>query len=733
MTDVSASRPAPRRATPADPLPGVTVDRSMPASGSRNMPPELGPDAIAILEGRTFIYSDSVGDVPGGSIGGLVHADTRFLSRWVLTINGVRLLTLRAGVVDHYSAEFFLTNPPLPGTGGDGPPLSANTIGVRRLRFVGDGLHERIELQSFAREPVRLEVRLSVGNDFADLFEIKAEVRDRSAQIERDHAADGSRLLFRYRNGRFHAQTAVEADPHATRLEGDDLVWQLELAAGERWEVTLTVPLRLGPREIQPMHRDFGDVFAPDGKPDPLLAWVADMPWLETDSDLVRQVMRKTRQDLVALRMEARLGDEEIVLPAAGLPWFLTLFGRDTLITAYQTVAVGPWLAEGAVLALAQFQGTRVDDFRDEEPGKILHELRQGELTVLGLKPHDPYYGTADATMLWLILLSECWRWTSDDELVRSLRAQVLAALEWIDRYGDRDGDGYVEYGTRSPQGLGNQCWRDSWNGIQFADGSLPVLPIATCELQGYAYDAKLRSAELADGPLADPTLAARLRAEAGSLRERFDRDFWIEERGGYYAVGLDGDKRRIDSMTSNMGQLLWSGIVPRERAPAIARQLGSEALFSGWGVRTLSTGDSGFNPIGYHTGTVWPHDNSLIAAGLAAYGFRDEANRIALALLDAAGFCDFRLPEAFSGYPRSVGRFPVPYPTACSPQAWATGAPLLLLRAMAGLEARGGELTLDPHLPPDIGRLTIHGLRAFGQRWNVEASGGKGSIRPAD
>jgi glycogen debranching enzyme len=377
-------------------------------------------------------------------------------------------------------------------------------------------------------------------------------------------------------------------------------------------------------------------------------------------------------------------------------------------------------------------QGKEINDFKDEEPGKILHEIRQGELTRLGLKPHSPYYGTADATMLWLILLSEYWRWTADSGLVRRLAPNVFAALEWIDRYGDRDSDGYVEYQTRSPQGLGNQCWRDSWDGVQFSDGRIPYLPLATCELQGYVYDAKERMAELAAGPLENPMLAGRLRAEAAALRERFDRDFWIDERGGYYAIALDGDKRRVDSKTSNMGHLLWSGIVSAERADRVVRQLMSDAMFSGWGVRTLSTEDSGYNPIGYHLGTVWPHDNSLIALGLSRYGYREEANRIALAQMEAASYTGYRLPEAFSGYPRSVSRFPVPYPTACSPQAWATAAPMVFLRTMLGLDAVDGTLKVDPFVPQRFGHISIRGITAFGARWDLEAVGNTGTVQRA-
>ena len=545
-----------KRATPADPMPGSTVDRSIPSPKRRNLPPELGPNAIAILEGRTFLYSDAVGDVTKGSIGGLIHADTRFLDQWLLTVDGERLLALRSGTVDHYSAAFFLTNPQMAG-------LAPNTLGIRRLRFVGDGLHERIEVSNYVEKPVNVELRLAVGTDFADLFEVKDVVRDRSAQIVRDHAPDGARLAFRYANKGFDAETVVEVSTPPDRLDGDDFVWDLALPPRGEWTCDVRVPLRLGPNEIQPLHRDFGEAFAPEGA-DPVSRWLEQIPRFESDSQLLTDVIAKSARDILALRIEVKTPHENIVLPAAGLPWFLTLFGRDTLLTSYQLVAFGPRIARGALIALGTLQGTKMDDFRDEEPGKIPHELRAGELTRLELKPHSPYYGTADATILWLTLLSEYWRWTRDDEFVVSLRDNALAALRWIDEYGDLDGDGYVEYATRSSQGLGNQCWRDSWDGIQFADGTIPPLPIATCEIQGYVYDAKQRLAELADGPLADPALATRLRAEAQALQERFDRDFWIDDRGGYYAIGLDGDKRRIDSMTSNIGQLLWTGIVPR-------------------------------------------------------------------------------------------------------------------------------------------------------------------------
>ncbi|GIG94833.1 amylo-alpha-1,6-glucosidase [Plantactinospora mayteni] len=710
-----------RRPTPADPTPGV-AGANAPSSVVRTQPPELGPDAVAVVEGRSFMVSNAAGDVPVGTIGGLVHDDTRLLSQWELTLGGAPLLILSSGLVDDDSAAFFLTN-------SDLPHVPTNSVGVRRQRFISDTMQERIELECFANEVQSVQLRLRVGTDFADLFEIKQRVRDRSASIIRDHSTDGSRLCFTYRNADFTAVTDIQVSPPVDRVEENDLIWDLHLQPGVKWEAELVVALPRQPSELPSLHRRFGQGFDLVGE-DPTHGWQEDCPDQDLDSDLLNRVLQKSKMDLVALRIEQTIGDETIVLPAAGLPWFLTVFGRDSLVTAYQSLSFGPRLARGAIRSLANYQGSKLDDFRDEEPGKILHEVRSGELTRTGEKPHNPYYGTSDATQLWLILLSEYWRWTLDDDFVRRFRDNVHAALRWIDRYGDLDRDGYVEYATRSPQGLGNHSWRDSADGIAYSDGTIPVLPIATCEIQGYTYDAKLRIAELADGPLRDPELAERLRADAHQLREQFNRDFWIDERGGYYAIGLDGDKRPINSMTSNMGQLLWSGIVPPERAKVIAGQLLSSQMFSGWGIRTTSTDDQCYNPIGYHSGTVWPHDNSLIAYGLARYGFRDEATRVMVAMLQAADFSAHRLPEAFAGYDRSYGRKPVPYPTACTPQAWASAAPLLFVRTLLGLEARDGQLLLDPHLPEEFGRIRLHRMQAFGKRWDLEATGDQGHVR---
>ena len=408
----------------------------------------------------------------------------------------------------------------------------------------------------------------------------------------------------------------------------------------------------------------------------------------------------------------------------------MAVFGRDSLLTSFQALPFTPVLAKTTLRMLALLQGTQVDDFRDEEPGKIIHELRLGEMTAFEERPHSPYYGAADSTPLFLILLDEYERWSGDAELVRDLERAARLALAWIDNYGDRDGDGYVEYERRNTKtGLENQCWKDSWDSIRYADGRHAPLPRATCEIQGYVYDAKMRSARLAREIWSDPVLADRLEREAKALRRRFNEDFWLIDRG-YFALALDGKKQKVDALSSNIGHLLWSGIVEEDKAAAVAAHLMSERLFSGWGVRTMAEGDAAYNPIGYHVGTVWPHDTSIIAHGLQRYGYRQEAGRLALGILNAAVFFDGRLPEAFAGFPESLTRYPVEYPTACSPQAWATGAPLLLLRVLLGMRPIQESLLVAPAIPKTIERIELLGIPG---RWGKADAFGRGMVDLTD
>jgi glycogen debranching enzyme len=660
---------------------------------------------ISILDGSTFVVSDRRGDIEAGpdQPHGLFFADTRFLSRWVLTLEGHPLEVLSTDDVDYFSAQFFLYPPT--GTIYENPDLS-----VIRQRTVGDGIHEDVRLLNHSGRAVDVTLRVAADSDFADLFEVKDALKKTG---ERYREVRDEALIVGYRREDFVRETEI-APSASCEIGADGLVFRVSIPAHGEWQTCLDVIPHAG-RAPRRKH-GHGSVHEP--LPNMKLGldeWIRQAPTIGSSWDKLGHIYWRSLVDLAALRFypDAVPGAS---VPAAGLPWFMALFGRDSVITSYQALPFAPELAETTLRALAALQGTRVDPFRDEEPGKILHELRVGELTHFHERPHSPYYGTADATPLWLVLLDETERWTGNADLVRELEPNARAALAWIDEHGDRDGDGYVEYQRGDDEtGLDNMCWKDSWNSILFADGTNSVLPRATCEIQGYVYDAKRRCARLAREVWDDPVLAADLDRQAGELKDRFNRDFWLADRG-YYALALDGERRAVDSLTSNIGHLLWSGIVQDDRAERIARHLMSDAMFSGWGVRTMAEGMGGYNPIEYHNGTVWPHDSAFVAAGLRRYGFAEDAARIGFALLEAATYFDWRLPEVFAGYPRSLTSFPVEYPTASSPQAWATGTPLLLLRVMLGLEPDGDRLRSDPVLPRGIDELSFSPDRG---RWS--------------
>jgi glycogen debranching enzyme len=606
--------------------------------------------------------------------------------------------------IDYFSAQFFLYPPT--GTIYKNPELS-----VIRRRSVGDGFHEDVLLANHSGEPIELAFHVDADADFADLFEVKDALR-KTGRLYREVRGDA--LVLGYQRDDFVRETVISSSEEAS-VTDDGLSFRVKIAPHDQWRTCLDVVPKAD-RQARPKH-GHGSISrpAPNMKLT-LQEWIAAAPQLESSWDKLGHIYWRSLVDLAALRFYSDIIPGASV-PAAGLPWFMALFGRDSVITSYQALPFVPELAQTTLRVLAARQGATVDAFRDEEPGKILHELRVGELTHFGERPHSPYFGAADATPLWLILLDEAERWTGDAQLVRDLEPNARAALAWIDEHGDRDGDGYVEYERGAETGLDNMCWKDSWNSILFADGTNSKLPRATCEIQGYVYDAKRRCARLARRVWNDPALADRLEREADDLKARFNRDFWIPERG-FYAIALDGDKRQVDSLTSNIGHLLWSGIVEDDKAESVVGHLMSPAMFSGWGVRTMAVGEEGYNPIEYHNGTVWPHDNAFIAAGLRRYGHPEHAATIGYAILEAATYFDWRLPEVFAGYDRELTNFPVEYPTASSPQAWATGAPLLLLRAMLGLEAEGDRLLRAPVLPPQISELSLSGVCG---RWSPE------------
>ncbi len=667
-------------------------------------------NTISILDGSTFVVSDRRGDIDAGpdQPHGLFYKDTRFLSRWRLTVNGTAPDVLSTDDVDYFAAQFFLVPPT--GTIYRNPYLS-----VIRKRFVGEGFHEDVTVLNHDAEPATLELRIEAGADFADLFEVK-DALAKKGKLYRE-LRDGE-LVLGYRRETFVREVLIGSSA-PVEIEENALLFRLTIPPRGEWSTCLEV--RPVTEQVCVPKYGHGESEPKPNIGESLEQWLEDAPRLETDWDALEHIYRRSLVDLAALRFYPDDGSDASI-PAAGLPWFMALFGRDSLLTSYQALPFAPELAATTLRVLAARQGKEVDRFREEEPGKILHELRFGELTVFGERPHSPYFGTYDATPLFLVLLDELERWTGDAALVRELEGPARAALTWIDEYGDRDGDGYVEYERNTESGLENQCWKDSWNSILFADGTMSSTPRATCEIQGYVYDAKVRAARLARQLWGDPVLAERLERDAAELKARFNRDFWLPERS-FFALALDGEKRPVDSLTSNIGHLLWSGIVDDEKAEAVARHLLGPALFSGWGVRTMAAGEGGYNPIEYHNGTVWPHDNSLVAAGLARYGYREEAARIAASLLEAATYFRYRLPEVFAGYPRELTGFPVEYPTASSPQAWATGTPLLFLRVLLGLEPRGDRLEVDPVLPDEIGELALRGIPGRWARVDAEAA----------
>jgi glycogen debranching enzyme len=669
---------------------------------------------ITILEGSTFCISDELGDVAGMTSGLYAH-DTRFLSRLALRLDGERPLLLSSGAVEHFAASFYLRNPAVEGVPHD-------SLSISRERFVGTGLHERIAVRNESMEPLAFELSLEVAADFADIISVK---QHDFALGDPEHApplpppaplAEAGHHQIVLDDPAGDLRTRVTLSERG-RLRDGALVYELRLDPHQRWELRVGVaPALHRDAEVELAERDEEqrELLA-----DAVAAWTLRVPRVRGGWDGLRRAFDRSISDLAALRMRA--GEHRRPLFAAGMPWFMTVFGRDTLITSLQTLLLGPELAVGALDALAELQADHDDPSIDAEPGKIVHEIRHGRAAE---KWFPRYYGTVDATPLFLVLLAETWRWTDDADLATRLREPALRALEWIDRYGDRDGDGLVEYERRSGRGLANQSWKDSGDSQRFHDGRLAGTPIAPVEVQGYVYDAKRGIAEIAREVWRDRELADRLEAEAEALRARFDDAYWVDERGGFYALALDGGKRPVDARCSNMGHLLWSGIVPPERVDGVVDQLLSETLWSGWGIRTMASDEAAFNPISYHNGTVWPHDSALAAWGLARRGHHEASRRVSRALIEAAGHFEWSLPEVFAGYARDESPFPIAYPTAARPQAWAAGTPILLVRVLLGIEpdrARQRLVTsIHDELPSWLDGLRVEGVRAFGRSWVV-------------
>lgn len=679
-----------------------------------------GSADVTLVEGSAFAISDSLGNFNPGSPQGLFFRDTRFLSRFQLRLNGSYPEVLAGTSTEPFSARFVARARTAAGSKHESSVL------VFRRRYVGRGLREDIEIRNYGTEPAYCELMLEFGADFAGLFEVK-EGRVGVEGEAHSVTADGSTLIFEYRSGSVHRGTRVTLAGEPV-LRGASALFEVIVPAHGSWSTCAQVTAVIGGEVIEPRYR-CGDPVERATPKERLARWRSDVPIVESDHEWLGAVVARGAEDLGALRIfDPDYPDRTVV--AAGAPWFMTLFGRDSLLTSWMALMVDPDLALGVVQTLARFQGDDVDPRNEEEPGRILHEMRFGEAASLSLGGGRIYYGTADATPLFVMLLGELRRWGLAREAVDELLPHADRAMRWIEEFGDRDSDGYVEYQRASDRGLVNQGWKDSWDGVRFADGSLPRAPIALAEVQAYVYGAYLARAHFAE-EVGEAETAATWRKKARVLRENFNRDFWVEDKG-WFAMGLDADKRPIDALASNMGHCLWTGIVDADKAALVAERLVSPEMFNGWGVRTLAATMSGYNPISYHSGSVWPHDSAIVAAGLMRYGFVEAAQKVVMGLLDAAASQGGRLPELYAGLDRAEHPTVVAYPTSCSPQAWSSAAPLLMLRTLLRLDpwVPHGKVWLAPELPPAISYLAVHRIPLAGSRVTVRVDGGDLEVR---
>jgi len=683
----------------------------------------VGPAVVATHLDDEVLISERDATITAEARLGYFIADTRLVSGYHLEIGRHAPLLLNSSQIQAPSARYEFTNEHF--VDDRGLEVPEHTLHLRLDRVLGRGVHEDYELTNYCGEPVELVMAVSIHSDFADIFDVKDLRLQRRGTVRSTWDPDGLVLTNQFQHEGFRRGLRVEArraSGEVTYANGA-LLFPLDLEPGASWSCCLLWrPVLEGDEPLPTIgecHQLLGAA-AGGARDDFAAASVA------TSDPATTATIHQAIDDLAQLRLRARIrpgfldldGDEgdaaRYSIPAAGVPWFVTLFGRDALTVALQALPITGELARGTLRALAALQATGWDDDRDMQPGKIEHEIRRGELAALHLVPHTPYYGSHDATPLFVLTAAASWRWSADREELDRLRPHVEAALDWVDEQGDEDGDGIQEYRTRSQRGYFNQAWKDAHDAILHADGSLPELPIATCELQGLVVAAKRAWAGTLEQAYEDDAGAERLRREASRLAELIEERFFWEAEGTYY-LGLDGRKRPIETVSSNPGQLLYYRAIEEGRAALVAKRLFADDLWSGWGIRTLSADHPSFNPFSYQLGSVWPHDCVLIADGLRRYGFDEESHRIARAMLEAAAALANRtLPELFAGLQRDEASFPVQYLGANVPQAWASGAIVHLLDVFLGFEpnAAAGTLRLRASLPDWLDRIELSGLR---------------------
>lgn len=677
-----------------------------------------------IKENDLFLLTDEKGNIPvDHPYGlGLYTKDTRFLSKLNLLINGEEPILLSSDAAENYQAKIMLTNPHME-KGGE-LILWRESVEIQRTRFISNGvLYEAIKVKNYFPKPVQFDITVEMDVDFKDMFIVRGfqtgKVGTRTGQVVGDNS-----LTFGYEGeDSLTRRLLVEWDRQAKEIhESGQVTFGFSLSHSEEETVTFA---------IQPQVGDEGGEkpVAPD----------AALAQLKESYNRWEQKTTKVKTDFAPLQrlVDRGIGDLRVLLtdlgygqfPVAGLPWFGVPFGRDSLIAALQMLSFNPEVAKGTILTMAHYQGTKLDPWRDEQPGKIMHELRFGELANTNQIPFTPYYGTIDATPLFLILVTEYVKWTGDFEILRDIDENIENALNWIDQYGDRDGDLFVEYHQESSKGIANQGWKDSGDSIVHRNGEYAKTPIALSEVQGYVYQAKMGIADLYERVGKDDQ-AEKLRFSAGRLKEKFEEEFWMEDVQ-FYAIALDEEKNQVGTITSNPGHVLFSGMLEEQRAEAVANMLLSSKMFSGYGIRTMGEGEAGYNPMSYHDGSIWPHDNSMILLGLSKTGRQEQANEAIKGLIDASAHFEYdRLPELFCGYSKTFGKA-VKYPVACSPQAWAAGTPLVFVQTLLGLfpDSIKKEIKLSPHLLEGMNELTVENINIGEGLLSVKVSRSNGEI----
>lgn len=673
---------------------------------------------LTLIDGKTFLSATVAGDIsPAGAPDvGFFHDDTRFLSHMELRVGGHRAVVLSSATEKTFANQVELTTTTI--TLRDSFDLPENTIHVRREQLLAnDQFYDRLSFENFNLVPVQLLVEIHYAADFVDVFQVRGTARQEHGQYYRP-IADGDKLTFVYR-GRDNTfrQTSLRFSPSPDTIVDNCARWMVDLPPHGRFRIEVIIT----PHVENELTRAAGAPHEANlrARRQAFEEWEDGSTRFTSSNDVFDVAMRTASGDFHALQIPD--GKEHVI--AAGIPWFATMFGRDSIIAAYQSLSLNPQLAIDTLRVLARYQGKEDNDWRDEQPGKILHEYRTGEMTRDGEMPFGPYYGSVDATPLWLILLSEVWNWTADEQLITELLPHAYRALEWIDSCGDLDGDGLIEYIRRSPRGLINQGWKDSWDANIHRDGKVATPPIALVEVQGYVYDAKYRLASLLRS-FGDTVNADRLKRDAFDMQKRIEKAYWMPSRA-FYAMALDNEKKQIQVISTNPGHLLWNRAVSKERARAVVNRLMGDDMFSGWGLRTMSAAEPVFNPLSYHRGSVWPHDNSLCVHGMALNEYREPAIRVFTNLFQAAlRFRDFRLPELFCGVQRRAYDDPVHYPVSCSPQAWASGAMFLMLTSVLGIRpsAPRKELNIvNPELPEWLDHLHMRNLRIGNSRVGLD------------